>query len=195
LDENANRLRLIEVMTHPPAIQIVPAPIPVLLVEPSPADRAFFERALKAAGFRVTVTETFHDAREPLDAQPPQLLVTELRLGAYNGLHLVMRGKARRPDMKAIVTTEWSDHVLQAEAEGLGATFMPKPASEADFLAAVARTCFRHPDDHEPIRAPFERRLVNRRVATLSAYAPERRSAVERRRHHLLAPATVVYSG
>jgi DNA-binding NtrC family response regulator len=163
------------------------APITVLFVEPEPSHRDVVQRLLLSLGFRVIVVETFFDARSAMDSEPPRLLVTELRLGAYNGLHLVVRGKQRRQDMAAVVVTEWTDPLLQDEAELQGATFVPKPVTEPEFLAAVARTCARGPLDHAHIRPPFERRQMMRRVASLAtAYEQDRRLA-ERRRSDLLA--------
>src|SRR5687768_2595045 len=52
--------------------------------------------------FHVTVADTFADAKMQMTERPPTLLITELRLAAYNGLGLVLRGKSRQPDMAAI---------------------------------------------------------------------------------------------
>ena len=164
-----------------------PAPTAVLLVEPDPAHRDVLTGLLLSLGFRVSVVEAFHEARSAMDAEPPRLLVTELRLGAFNGLHLVNRGKSRQAEMAAIVVTEWTDPLLQDEAELLGATFVPKPVTDFEFLAAVARTCARGPLDHQHIRPPFERRLMTRRAeAPSTGYEQERRVA-ERRRNVVLS--------
>jgi DNA-binding NtrC family response regulator len=167
-------------------------PIQVLLVEPSATDRAFFHEALVSSGCHVTVAESFHEARAVLDLDETQLLITELRLGAYNGLHLVMRSQARHPGMAAIITTGWVDPVLQSESERMGTTFVAKPIDKSDFLAAVTRTCFRQAGDMGPIRPPFERRHATRRLAAGAVpVTTDRRTTAERRRSYSLTPQTL----
>ena len=149
-----------------------------------------------AAGFHVLVAESFHAARELLDHHSPNMLVTELRLGEYNGLHLLMRGKAQREDLAAVVTSSWVDPVLQAETERMRGTFLPKPTTREEALAAIMRTCFRDAAETHPIRPPFERRHLIRRVAALPVDGEsERRRIVERRRHNALTVESVLVSG
>ena len=152
-----------------------------LVVEPSLAEALSVVSMLSQLGFRVTVGDNFHEAKARL-LMRPALLVTELRLGEYNGLHLVLRGKSTRSDMAAIVTSEIADPVLHAEAERLGATFVLKPVTAEDFRAAVCRTLFRLADSSaEPIRPPFERRGGNRRTVPPAEHDPERRVSDRRR--------------
>jgi DNA-binding NtrC family response regulator len=159
----------------------------VLVVEPSLDELLVVMSRLATAGFRVTVAESFAQARPFLAAQPPALLITALRLGAYNGLHLVLRGKAIDPRMKAIVTTNVADMVLQADAETMGATFVVTPIGEREMLGAVLQTVFR-PDGAPPIRPPFERRARERRAA-LTLVASDRRVSDRRRSLPWLVPA------
>jgi CheY-like chemotaxis protein len=48
---------------------------------------------------------TFHEAREQLQQQPPDLLVSNLRLSEYNGLQLVYLMTIARVSTRAIVYT------------------------------------------------------------------------------------------
>ena len=171
-------------------------PSSALIVDPSPDDRAFFADTLIGSGFHVVVAETFHEARELLVHHHPNIIVTELRLGEYNGLHLLMRAKARHQDLAAIVTSTWLDPVLQAETERMRGTFLPKPIAREDALAAVLRTCFRDSAEDAPIRPPFERRQTIRRVALLPVDGEsERRRLAERRRHYALSPDSALVIG
>ncbi len=65
----------------------------VLLVSPTADIAAGMRARLTDAGMRVTLVETFAAAREQLQSMP-DLLISEVRLGPYNGLHLAMRAKA-----------------------------------------------------------------------------------------------------
>jgi DNA-binding NtrC family response regulator len=150
----------------------------VLVVEPSPGEAVEIVSALSELGLPVTVSETFTDAKTQLLAQP-RLLITELRLGEYNGLHLVVHGTAARTDMAAVVMSRIDDPVLTAESERLGATFVQKDVSAEELRAAVCRTLFRV--SPEPIRAPFERRKRERRSDAGPPDEPERRIKERRR--------------
>ena len=168
-------------------------PSTILVVEPSAAHRDFLESVLRSARFEVIGVEMFHEGRAVLERHSPDLLITELRLGEYNGLHLVMRAQTQHPGMAAMVMSDWLDPVLQVEAERLRATFVPKPVTTEDLLAAVARTCLRAPESSDPIRAPFERRLSIRRTAALPVDAQsDRRRVDDRRRYHTLNVANAV---
>ena len=134
---------------------------------------------LSEAGFSVDSIESFSEAKAVLAEKSPDLLVTCLRLGAYNGLHLVLRGKAVRPDLAAVVVSHAADAALQAEAERLGATFVVEPVSRSELAAVISRTV-RGPQD-QSVRPPFERRASERRTLLLSTFAgPERRIADRR---------------
>jgi len=158
-----------------------------LVVEPSAADAVWIALMLSELGFRVVVSDSFQDARGQLTV-PPALLVTELRLGEYNGLHLVLRGKSAHPDLAAIVTSRIDDPVLYTEAEQLGATYVLKNSGSQEFRAAVLRTVFRTNPQGEAIRPPFERRTANRRRHAAPNHQPELRVAERRRKLTSLIP-------
>ena len=164
-----------------PASAIAPA-LTVIVVEPTLVDIWFAVSGLANSGFHITVAESFLEAKALIDRQPPAVLITDVRLREYNGLHLVLRGKAARPDMAAIVVSAVPDPVLQAEAERMKATFVLKPTTRQEFLAAVYRTLFRSPEDSAPIRPRFERRIAERRLVEKAISKAERRVAERRRR-------------
>lgn len=162
-----------------------PWPFSALVVEPDEADRAFIASTLTAARFNVTAANNFSDAKTLLVSQPPMVLVTEIRLEAHNGLQLALRGLSIRPYMMVVVTSAFMDPVLQHEAERFGATFVPKPVLASELVAAVCRTALRQPNPDgtlEPIRAPFERRHGERRLAERRRSCQTGRRQWERRR-------------
>lgn len=63
----------------------------------------------------------FHEARRRLLAKPPDALVTNLRLQAYNGLHLVLL--AAMTSTRCLVYTESDDLILAREVQRLGAFY------------------------------------------------------------------------
>lgn len=156
-------------------------PAPALVVDPVLSDALFLVATVSSLGFHVTVADNFQEALDRLRV-PPVLLIADIRLGEYNGLHLVMRGKSIRRDLAAIVTSAVADSVLQSEADQLGTTFMLKPTTTEELRAAICRTVLRTADSPAgPIRAPFERRTAKRRRAAPAASQPGHRIGDRRR--------------
>jgi PleD family two-component response regulator len=165
---------------YAPEVDPIENGLSVLVVDPSLEDLLLTMSRLTRSGFRVTAADSFAQAKGVIASRPPALLVTAVRLGAYNGLHLVLRAKSARPDVAAIVISAVDDPVLQADAEAMGATFMVTPVEEKDLIAAVLQTIFRSDASVGPIRPPFERRLGERRTAQVSMHH-ERRVSDRRR--------------
>lgn len=126
--------------------------IPALVVDPDKADSAFLVSTLRSAGLIVTVADGFTSARARLVRRPPAVLVTEIRLGYHNGLHLAHIARWMRRQMILVVTSRYRDPVLTRDAEALGAAFVQKPLTPGGLLAALDRACHaawreRHGDD------------------------------------------------
>jgi DNA-binding response OmpR family regulator len=82
---------------------------------------------LLSSGFVVEPFNDFQLAKERLKTGLVDVLITDVRLGAFNGLQLVVRAKATSPDVVAVVLTGFDDQVLHQEAVGVGAHFLLKP--------------------------------------------------------------------
>jgi DNA-binding NtrC family response regulator len=98
---------------------------------------AWRERALpvwlSAAGYEVALVGTFAAAKAQLKAVP-DLVITDVKLGAYNGLHLAVRAHSAGIPVIAMGA---DDSVLEREAAALNARWLgPAPARET-ILAAV----------------------------------------------------------
>jgi ActR/RegA family two-component response regulator len=102
-------------------------PPEVLLVEP---DHAILDRLInpiQAAGFDVVHADAFFDAVELLRARPFVAVVTAHRLGAHNGLHVVLRARREQPRIITVVTCPADDDVLCREAASFGAKAVIAP--------------------------------------------------------------------
>jgi len=89
----------------------------VLVVEPDVRRRLTLQRALSAVA-DVTACGDFQTARHHILAMPPDFLITNLRLQAYNGLHLMaLAGEPTR----AIVSMDPPDPALARAARAAGA--------------------------------------------------------------------------
>jgi DNA-binding NtrC family response regulator len=168
---------------------VIDSPLPpsysALVVDPDHVDRVFVHSSLAAAGFSVTTTNTYEEANVALVSAPPLVLVTAIRLGAFNGIHLALRGRAERAGMALIVTSSIPDAVLQRDAEQIGATFVQTPVTSQELMAAIYRTMSRTPNADgmmEPVRPPFERRRAERRAGAEAVAVVTERRIAERRR-------------
>ena len=112
----------------------------VLLVDADSTDLASTTMLLESAGYRVVSAAAFEDAKRLLALEVPDLLITGLRLGPYNGLHLILRSRSDHPEMAAIVTSRYRDCVLEEEARRQNAGFVIRPVADDDFLATVSRS-------------------------------------------------------
>ena len=119
---------------------------PKVLVVDDSLDRGEIVRVLQQGGYRVTTAATFEQATEILASAPPDVLITELRLGAFNGLHLIVRCRVRSPDVVAIVHTAFPDQVLEAEASRMNAEYLERPVDAVHLLATIARRLGAQPE-------------------------------------------------
>jgi DNA-binding NtrC family response regulator len=72
-----------------------------------------------------------------LTATPPAILITALRLGEYNGLHLIIRSRIDHPTTAAILISDRLDPALEAEAATYGAAYVPYPEDGDRLLSLV----------------------------------------------------------
>ncbi len=110
----------------------------ILVVSADPLVLSGRVTALRRAGFAARACASFPDARRTLEeGAPPEVLVTDVRLGPYNGLHLVAVARVEFPRTVAIVIGG-QDHVLEVEAGGLGARYLLAPVTPRDLEMAIA---------------------------------------------------------
>jgi DNA-binding response OmpR family regulator len=106
----------------------------VLVVEDDVATRNGLETLLQRAGYEVLATDSVPEGRRALEESAPDLLITDVRLGEFNGLQLVAMSLKPIP---AIVVTAFIDPALELDARRLGAHYLVKPIEPATLLALV----------------------------------------------------------
>jgi CheY-like chemotaxis protein len=106
----------------------------VLIVEDDPSTRSALKTFLDRAGYETVAAGSFQEGRQIMAGLSPDLVITDIRLGEFNGLQLLALAKQRTA---AIVITGFDDPVLRAEAQAFGADFLVKPVSPGDLLALV----------------------------------------------------------
>lgn len=120
----------------------------VLVVDDHPDVLRTIAGLVESGGYDVVTRSRFAEARRFIDQTPPDMLVTDVRLGAFNGLQLVLHMRQARPDGAVVVLSAWDDRMIRQEAERAGARFLPKPVTRQDLLACLAAPA-RGPEDAE----------------------------------------------
>jgi hypothetical protein len=92
----------------------------VLLVEPDQDIQTSITNAL-SGGATLTIVGDFRSARATLQTAPPDLIFTNLRLQAYNGIHLAVL--ANGTHTRCVVYAEGDDVVLAREVQAVGAFY------------------------------------------------------------------------
>lgn len=110
----------------------------ILLVDDDLPLLFFFERALRDAGLtEVVALASFEDARGMLRTTRFDVLITDVRLGASNGIQLAVRAREMYPEIQLIVISGFPDEGLRQETEALGGVYLVKPFSSEQLLNLI----------------------------------------------------------
>jgi DNA-binding response OmpR family regulator len=108
----------------------------VLIVDDDRAILGLLEQWLTAAGYSVVACDRFETAKQHLADAAPDVLLTDVRLGAFNGLQLVILAREMGPH-RAIVMSAFDDPMLRKDANLCGAGYLSKPFTRDQVLAAM----------------------------------------------------------
>jgi DNA-binding NtrC family response regulator len=119
------------------AARVTRMPAKILVVDEDVATLASLSSAIERGGYDVVAARSFRDAVRALDSAAPSLLISALRLGQYNGLHLLVRARAAHSDLAAIVIGP-AGEIVAREARSLGAAaYVTYPLDIDALLACV----------------------------------------------------------
>ena len=108
----------------------------ILVVEDDYVTRAGVVELLAHAGYEVTAVASVPSALARLQAERPDLLISDIRVAGENGMQLVaLYGR----NVPAIVVTGFEDRGLEAEAREMGAEFLLKPVLPSTLMEVVGR--------------------------------------------------------
>lgn len=137
--------------------------VQILLVEPDEASRANLQALARVLG-NVESCATFEAARARLLTSPVDVLVTNIRLGDFNGLHLVyLSQSSESPAPRAIVYNDGQDIGLAREAQRAGAVYIKSLPTSLTAYLDRALPGRRHRDPAVRDRGTATRRLTGRR--------------------------------
>lgn len=114
-------------------------PFKILVVDDDEAALAGMLELVGDAGHQATGAATFDAARGLLEVEQYDLLVADIRLRSYNGLHLVRLARLLHPEMAVVLITGYPETSLEFEAARYGAIYMEKPVNPRVFLRTVER--------------------------------------------------------
>jgi DNA-binding response OmpR family regulator len=124
----------------------------IVLVNTDSRTRRILQDQLSERGCLVAAVASFAEARHLVDSSSPDVLVTGVRLGAYNGLHLAIRSRLNDPDLPVIVTHSTFDADAEAIARQYGATFIADPLDNPEFLKSVHKCVQQRLGARRPMR-------------------------------------------
>jgi DNA-binding response OmpR family regulator len=110
----------------------------VLIVDDEPDVLDTLAELVSAGGYEVVTRGTFEEARKDITSDPPDILVTDVRLGPFNGIQLAVLMRAARPDSPIVVLSAYDDPTLRVEAAHCQASYLTKPVSRKELLVCLA---------------------------------------------------------
>ncbi|WP_036280187.1 ActR/PrrA/RegA family redox response regulator transcription factor [Methylocystis sp. ATCC 49242] len=107
-------------------------------------------RAMESRGFVVTPCETVAEGLAALESSPPAFAIIDMRLADGNGLDVISKLKASRPEARGIILTGYGNIATAVTAVKLGAfDYLAKPADADEIYHALMATQIDKPDAQE----------------------------------------------
>ena len=113
---------------------------PVWIIDDDRSIRWVFEKALAREGIAFNSFSTTGDALAALDRDPPQVVVSDIRMPGGSGLDLLKELKARFEDLPVIIMTAYSDlDSAVAAFQGGAYEYLPKPFDVDNAIDLIRR--------------------------------------------------------
>ena len=106
----------------------------ILIVDDEPDVLELLSDTLSTHGYDTASASTFEEGKRLLAVLVPDVLITDVRLGHFNGLQLVVM---RPPSTAAVVVSGYWDRTLDEEARRNGALYLLKPVAPEKLIDAV----------------------------------------------------------
>jgi two-component system response regulator RegA len=98
-------------------------------------------RAMEARGFQVVTAESVREGMEAIERQAPAFAIVDMRLSDGNGLDVISKLKAKRPDARGVILTGYGNITTAVTAVKLGAfDYLAKPADADEIYGALLAT-------------------------------------------------------
>ncbi|RMG47606.1 MAG: sigma-54-dependent Fis family transcriptional regulator [Acidobacteria bacterium] len=111
----------------------------ILVVDDEPGVRRWLETLLGRAGYRTVLAGTGREALVAFERRSPSLVLLDLRLPDINGLEVLRKMQATRPDVPVIVLTGQASIASAVEAMKAGARDLLTKPFETERLSIAVR--------------------------------------------------------
>lgn len=110
----------------------------VLIVDDEPRYRQLYAQVLSGAGLEVREADSAESARASISAQPPELVVSDVRMPGASGLDLLASVRRELPGLPFLLVTAYADVRDAVSALKLGAVdYLAKPVDLDELVASV----------------------------------------------------------
>jgi DNA-binding response OmpR family regulator len=120
-----------------PRLPVMKLPYRILVLDDDEHALSGIVELLREAGHDVTGAASYDVAKDLLGVSPFDLLISDVRLRSFNGLHLVMQTRADHPETAVIIITGYDDPLIDLEAHRYHAGLVRKPIRPAEFMERV----------------------------------------------------------
>ena len=107
-------------------------PKQILILEDDEHTAEGYAEGLRLAGHSVVTCTRFEEAREHLARFTPDILLTDVRVGEFNGLYLALLFRKASPTGRVIVISGYDDPVIRSESARMEAEFLLKPITVSE---------------------------------------------------------------
>jgi len=126
----------------------------VWIVDDDRSIRWVFEKALQREGIPCRLFESATDALAVLAAEPPRVVVSDIRMPGISGITLLERIRAQQPQVPVIIMTAYSDLESAVSAfQGGAFEYLPKPFdvdAAVDLIRKALEESRRNTNEREP---------------------------------------------
>jgi DNA-binding response OmpR family regulator len=121
------------------SFRIMKMPFRVLVLDDDAYALDGITELLRGSGYEVTASSTYQAAKQLMGESTYDLLISDVRLRSFNGLHLVMQCRREFPEMALMIMTGYDESLMEIEAGRYRAEFIRKPINPSAFVEHVAR--------------------------------------------------------
>lgn len=110
----------------------------VLIVDDEVAILSALRRCLRREGYRILTADTPEAALRALDESVVDLVLSDHKMPAMDGLELLAEARKRQPNAARLLISGWSEAIPPGQLEALGVrSVLPKPWDDAELKRAL----------------------------------------------------------
>ena len=95
-------------------------PVKLLILDDEPRILSALRRCLRREPFEIFATESVAEALRILDAEPIELVLSDLKMPGTTGIQFLEQARARRPRALRMLITGWTEMLPDDAVQSLG---------------------------------------------------------------------------